>query len=260
MTEESRAAARAFEERSEHENTPEGRRIIELLWNPQEPAGSRGPKPKINLAQIVAAGVELADADGLATLSMRNVAKRLGVGAMSLYTYVPGKSELLELMIDSVYGEQTRPDPEQPWRPLVEALVRGNWRMYERHPWLMEYNVARMPLGPNVLDASEAMYAAFAKTGASPTDIVNATQVLERQTYAMARWMIFDAEDERRSGISTESFFIERGSFWFTYFDAERYPTMSRLYEAGVFDDEDTYAFEPALTRMLDSIELMITS
>ena len=59
---------------------------------------------------MVDAGVAIADADGLDALSMRKVASRLGVGAMSLYTYVPGRSELMELMIDPVYAELELPD------------------------------------------------------------------------------------------------------------------------------------------------------
>ena len=87
-----------------HPGTPEGRRVVELLWAPPQQPPVRGPRPRISLADIVAAGVAIADADGLAALSMRKVASRLGVGPMSLYTYVPGRSELVELMIDHVYG------------------------------------------------------------------------------------------------------------------------------------------------------------
>src|SRR5690606_28977713 len=59
----------------------------------------------LNLAKIVAAGIALADEAGVAALSMRKVADRLGVGTMSLYTYVPGKDDLVEVMIDTVYAE-----------------------------------------------------------------------------------------------------------------------------------------------------------
>ncbi|HEY6666407.1 MAG TPA: helix-turn-helix domain-containing protein, partial [Propionibacteriaceae bacterium] len=90
--------------------TPEGRRVVELLWAPTQQPPGRGPKPRLSLADVVAAGVAIADEEGLTALSMRKVASRLGVGAMSLYTYVPGRSELIELMIDRVYGEHQVPD------------------------------------------------------------------------------------------------------------------------------------------------------
>ena len=98
------------------------RRSLDLLWG-DAPRPSRGPKPGLDVATIVAAAIALADADGLDGLSMRRVAERLGVGTMSLYTYVPSKAELLDLMLDTVYGEQaaairaaTTSDPRRPGR------------------------------------------------------------------------------------------------------------------------------------------------
>ena len=109
------------------------------------------------------AGVAVADAEGLDSLSMRRVANRLGVGAMSLYTYVPGRSELLELMIDTVYGEtraaRTQRRLAGPGR-VPDPSSAGS--CIGRHPWLLDYNMNRLPLGPHVLDVEEAMYAAVA--------------------------------------------------------------------------------------------------
>jgi AcrR family transcriptional regulator len=69
----------------------------------------------LDLDRIVQAAIEVADAEDLGTLSMRKVAERLGVGTMSLYTYVPGKSELIDLMFDQAVA-----GPNEP--------VRGTWR------------------------------------------------------------------------------------------------------------------------------------
>ncbi|MGH3621146.1 MAG: TetR/AcrR family transcriptional regulator, partial [Sciscionella sp.] len=70
------------------------KRSMELLWSIGE-APSRGPKQRLSLAEVVRAAIELADVDGLGALSMRRVAERLGIGTMSLYTYVPAKAELI---------------------------------------------------------------------------------------------------------------------------------------------------------------------
>src|SRR4051794_5684360 len=79
---------------TEFSGTGDPRRTIELMWGaPGSPR--RGPKPKITAEMIVQAAVAVADAEGLAALSMRRVADELDVAAMSLYTYVPGKAELL---------------------------------------------------------------------------------------------------------------------------------------------------------------------
>ncbi len=133
--------------------TPEGRHMIRLLWDPPTPAG-RGPKQKLTLDQVVEAGMAVAAAEGVDKLSMRNVAAQLGVGAMSLYTYVPGRDELFELMIDRAWAARKLPDQSLPWREQVEFHAREAWAMYQSYPWLIRSNLWRMPLGPHVMDVA----------------------------------------------------------------------------------------------------------
>jgi AcrR family transcriptional regulator len=235
--------------------TPEGRRIVELLWAPTQQPPVRGPKPRISLAEIVAAGVAIADAEGLAALSMRKVASRLGVGAMSLYTYVPGHSELVELMIDRVYGEHSIPKPELPWRQRVEQWARETWRSYSAHPWLLDYNMARLPLGPNVLDVSEALYTALQDAGFEGTENVAIFNMINWQLLGAGRSMISDADEARHTGISAEAYWDSRASFWVTYFDWNRYPTMAAIWEVGGFDDPAGWDFDRMLDRLLTGIE-----
>lgn len=233
----------------------QGRRIIELLWDPPAHPPARGPRPRIGLEDVVTAGVEVADADGLANLSMRKVATRLGVGAMSLYTYVPGRDELLELMVNRVHGELLLPDPDLPWRASVEHQITQRWAMYERHPWLLDLNMARMPLGPHVLDADEALYAAVARAGLGGADVVSTTNLIIWQMLGAARSQIAEADETRRTGTSAEAYWNSRASFWETYFSYARYPTMAAIWEAGGFDDERAHAFDRQLARLLDGLE-----
>ncbi len=70
---------------------------------------------------------------------MRRVAEQLGVGVMSLYTYVPGKAELLDVMLDTVVGEETQPDRTRGnWRSNLELRAREDWALYQRHPWVLQ--------------------------------------------------------------------------------------------------------------------------
>ncbi len=241
------------------DGTPEGRRIIELLWSGAPPA-ARGPKPKFSLDDIVSAGVAVADAEGLESLSMRRVANRLGVGAMSLYTYVPGRSELLELMIDAAYGELQLPETTATWRDRVEFLTRERWQLFRRHPWLLDYNMNRLPLGPHVLDVEEAMYAAVAAAGLRGTDVVAVTNLIGWQLLGAARAQISDADEERHTGTSSEAYWMSRVSFWTSYFQPERFPTMAQIWEAGGFDDEAGYDADRGIARLLDAIEVMINN
>ena len=232
-----------------------GRRIIRLLWDPPAATPSRGPRPKIGLGDVIAAGVAIADEEGLASLSMRKVASRLGVGAMSLYTYVPGRDELVELMVDRVHGELDLPAPELPWRASVEHQVKQRWQMYERHPWLLDYNMARMPVGPHVMDADEALYAAILRTGLHGADVVSVTNMIIWQLLGAARSEIVEADETRRTGTSADAYWNSRASFWETYFDYDRYPSMAAIWSAGGFDDEEAHTFDRQLGRLLDGLE-----
>lgn len=236
--------------------TEQGRRILRLLWEPTVAvAPSRGPRPKLALIDVVEGGIALADADGLASLSMRKVAARLGVGAMSLYTYVPGRDELLELMVDRVHAELAAPTAELSWRADVEHQVGERWRMYERHPWLLDLNTARPPVGPHVLDADEALYAALERAGLRGTDVVSTSNLILWQLLGAARSQISDSDQARRTGTSAEAYWESRASFWSTYFDQTRYPTMAAVWAAGGFDDDQAYAFDRLLARLLDALE-----
>lgn len=235
--------------------TPDGRRVVDLLWAPNQQSPVRGPKPRISLEDVVDAGVAIADAEGLPALSMRKVASRLGVGAMSLYTYVPGRSELVELMIDRVYGEHQIPDANLPWRQRVEQWARETWRIYSAHPWLLDYNMARLPVGPNVLDVSEALYAALFTAGFTGAENVAIFNLIQWQLVGAARYMIGDADEARHTGVSAEAYWDSRASFWETYFDWNRYPTMAAIWEAGGFDDPAGWDFEQTLNRLLAGIE-----
>ena len=118
-------------------------------WTGQTPSPARrGPKPRLSTKALAAAAVALADEEGLAAVAMRPVAARLGVGAMTLYTYVPSKAELIELMFDHVYGEPL-PDfsPTAPPRDRLAALARADRAIQLRHPWLLEISDA--VYGPN---------------------------------------------------------------------------------------------------------------
>ena len=136
---------------TEYSGRGDAARTMELLWGTRG-RGSRGPKPGLTVDGIVAAAVGIADADGLEGLSMRRVADRLRVGTMSLYRYVPGKAELLDVMVDRVSGEVERPDDVPGgWRARLERVARENRRLYERHPWLLRVFLGRPPLGPGIM-------------------------------------------------------------------------------------------------------------
>lgn len=140
------------------------RRSLQLLWREAgAPEGRPGPKPRFTIEQVVATAIELADRSGITAVNMRAVADELGTGPMTLYRYVPGKAELLDLMVDRA----TEPSPEAltvtgpNWREHLLLLTEGTWDDYAAHPWLLELNQRRPVMGPGSLAGLDWALRAF---------------------------------------------------------------------------------------------------
>lgn len=103
-----------------------------LLWGPPPKAG-RGPKAALSLDRIARAGIEIADAEGLGALSMQRVAGLLDYTKMALYRYVPGKAELVALMVDAAIGAAPPVDGTG-WRDPLADWSRRLAAVFRRHP------------------------------------------------------------------------------------------------------------------------------
>jgi AcrR family transcriptional regulator len=137
-------------------------RTLQLLWRDPAAVPRHGPRQGMTIDQVVAAATALADAEGLDAVTMRHVASRLGVVPMTLYTYVPGKAELLDLMLDAAYAQMARADTTgQPWRQRVTAIAAENRALFENHPWAAAISTIRPPLGPGLMAKYEHELAAF---------------------------------------------------------------------------------------------------
>ncbi|WP_052668102.1 TetR/AcrR family transcriptional regulator [Nitriliruptor alkaliphilus] len=144
-------------------------RAIVLLWDAED-GPKRGPAPTVGKKEIVGAAVDIADEVGLDALTMRGLAGRLGVTAMSLYPRIDSKPVLLDLMVDHVLGEllaQAPPD-DADWRDRLEHDAVATWELHHRHPWLAELGAGRSALGPAELALHERQLAAFDGLELSP--------------------------------------------------------------------------------------------
>jgi DNA-binding transcriptional regulator YhcF (GntR family) len=109
----------------------------------------RTPDHELSRERVVRAAIEIADTEGLAALSMRGVASRLGVAVMSPYRYVDGKDDLVLLMADAAYGEEIcLADPAEGWRARMELGARTLWALHRRHPWLAQVSSPTRPPPP----------------------------------------------------------------------------------------------------------------
>lgn len=143
-------------------------RTLELLWRePGHGVAARGPKQQLSVDTVVDTAVELADREGLDALTMRAIAQRLGVTPMTLYTYVPGKAELLDLMLDAVYLRMPRTahPAATAWRTRVAAVAAENRELLLAHPWVIGLAATRPPLGPGLMTKYEHELAAFEGLG-----------------------------------------------------------------------------------------------
>ncbi|MEU6035976.1 TetR/AcrR family transcriptional regulator [Actinomadura sp. NPDC047616] len=223
---------------------------VELLW---ERDGGE-PRRGLTLDRIVRAAVEVADAEGLAGLSMRKVAERLGFTTMSLYRHVPGRDHLVDLMCDAVVGPPSGPPSGDGWRPRLEACARHAWELRKRHPWLAEVRGTRHIPGPNTVALYDRMLSVLAGTGLAPAEVVAAVELVGRFVDAQALTLVEIARAERGSGVSEEEWWGARDSL---YAHLDRYPAISALWEAGGYDrPEDPFEF--GLARILDGIEVLV--
>ena len=238
-------------------------RTMELLWGTKK-RSSRGPRPGLSVKEIVRVAVEVADAEGLEALSMRRVAERLGISTMSLYTYVPGKGELLDAMLDEVMGETVGPDETSGgWRERLELVARRNWELYHRHPWMLQVAAtSRPPLGPNVIAKYDYELRAVDGIGLTEVEMDSVLTLVLGHAEGAARRAVVAAQLERRTGTTDDEWWAANAPLLEKVFDAERYPTAVRVGAAAgaaygaAYDPE--HAFEFGLGCVLDGVEALV--
>lgn len=243
-----------------HSGSGDLSRSLELLWRGREPAPS-GPRPGLTLERIVTAAVALADREGLGTLSMRKVAAELGVGTMSLYRYVPGKGELLDLMLDHVNGPAPALQEHggKDWRRLMELVARRTWRLYLDHPWLIQVNQTRPILGPNALAGFDFALAALDGLGLTGREKVAVILAVDHYVTGTARTYALRGQAARETGITDEEFWAAQEPVLTRALAGGDYPAIAQLPEDAFSIDGDE-ALEFGLTPLLDGLEAFIAS
>lgn len=233
--------------------------MLTLLWRSADEPSSRSG---LTVGRIVAAAVELADVDGLAALSMRRVAERLGVGAMSLYTYVPGKEELVILMTDAVLVELPTDDSQDAgWRDRLTSISRAYWGLYQRHPWLLDVPASRPVVGPNRSDRYESELQAVAELGLDDLEMNAVLELVQSHVAGTARRAMEASRDAERSGVSDDE-------WWYSVLPtlnrvmADRYYPLSERVGAaiGAPHSDAGHIVEFGLARILDGLEALIAS
>lgn len=135
------------------------------------PAARMGPKPALTLDRIADAAVAIADAEGIAAVSMQRVAAEFAYTKMSLYRYVKGKDELVAAMIDRAVGDPPVLDAVRDgWRPRLEAWTILLAETWEHHPWLPLATMGDRSMGPNEIAWIDRAIETLADTPLLPTE------------------------------------------------------------------------------------------
>ncbi|MFC4502062.1 MULTISPECIES: TetR/AcrR family transcriptional regulator [Streptomyces] len=238
-------------------------RTLQLLWRDTSPDGRRGPRRGLSVDAVVEAATAVADAEGLDALTMRRVAKELGVVPMTLYTYVPGKAELLDLMVDAAYARMPRTDTaDQPWRQRLTAVAEENRALYERHPWAAAVSTARPPLGPGQMAKYEHELSALDGLGLGDVEMDDCLAHLLTFVQACSRAAADARAARQESAMNDERWWELNGPLLARVLDEDAYPTAVRVGAAAgaahgsAYDPAHAYDF--GLRRVLDSFATLI--
>ncbi|MCK2243368.1 MULTISPECIES: TetR/AcrR family transcriptional regulator [unclassified Crossiella] len=236
-------------------------RSLALLWRTSERASRKG-KPELNVDRIVRTAIEVADTEGLSALSMRRVAEELGVGTMSLYTYVPGKGELIDVMLDTVFGELPHTHPDGGWRDRLEHVARQNQALYQRHAWLPHVLMSRPVLGPNVTAKYDHELSAIDGIGLSDVEMDSVLWLVLDYVHSAVRNAAEIEVANQRSGVTDEQWWQAHAPLLSKVLDPARYPVASRVGQAAGMQHggavDPAHAFEFGLARVLDGVEVLV--
>ncbi|MCM3494375.1 TetR/AcrR family transcriptional regulator [Paenibacillus lactis] len=238
-------------------------RSLNLLWGSQTTPGRSG----LTVRKIVEAGMEIADEGGIEQLSMRKVAERLGVGAMSLYTYVPGKTELLELMVDAANAglyptEDIRSELGGDWRDAVRFIAKTNWELFMKHPWIVDLSGRRPVLGPHIFLKYEVELRALEGIGLADIEMDSTLSLILMHVESCARLSNSMKSNRISTGVDDDEWWLNYAPALERMVDWKRFPVASRVgVSAGqahqnAYNPEHAYVF--GLERIIEGTGVLI--
>ncbi|HCU51849.1 MAG TPA: TetR family transcriptional regulator [Micromonosporaceae bacterium] len=226
---------------------------VELLWGTR-PQPKRGPKPALSLDQIAQTAIDIADAEDLGAVSMEQIGRALNFTKMSLYRYVPGKKELIALMIDRALGTPPGSMTAMPgWRERLDFWARAMFDAFLAHPWTLPATVGSRPIGPNELLWAEYAVAALDETPLSPAQKLDTVAVLAGHVRGIAsQQAAMGNQPEEQLGAMMAGLAMPR---------ADRFPAIARTIAAiaaGGPEAGQNQALDFGLNRILDGLSLII--
>ncbi|YAL83210.1 TetR/AcrR family transcriptional regulator [Dermacoccaceae bacterium W4C1] len=225
-------------------------RLIDLLWQPSTRVGRSGA----TVSSIVTAAIDIADASGLAAVTMRAVADRVGVAPMTLYGYLPGKAELVELMIDACIGRAHDPQPlPQAGQGLPEAVLQIGEQVYRHtveHPWVVDAPDARPVLGPGICRVYEAQLQALDGHGLGDLELDAMVTAIRHLANGSARWAAGLEAARTADGQTDEQWWSAVEPRLRTAMGGEQFPLSARVGATLASAGEPLISLRTALTAL----------
>ncbi|MFC4947639.1 TetR/AcrR family transcriptional regulator C-terminal domain-containing protein [Pseudonocardia sp. GCM10023141] len=235
---------------------------------PVEPVATRpamrprsGTEAALSPESIVAAAVAIADAEGIAAVSMRRVAADLGVATMSLYRHVSDKDDLVLQMQDRVMLENPFPaEPPAGWRARLELAARMFWGTCRRHPWLAgQVALTRPQATRGGLAFSEWMLAALGDLGLDMPTVLNTYILLFTYVRGTAINLEYEADAEAATGLNSDEWMDTQLASLRAILSGGGFPWMERVTTID-FDLDLDALFETGLGYLLDGLAARIAA
>jgi AcrR family transcriptional regulator len=234
-------------------------RTIELLWRDRRPRGARrGPRARVGVDDIVEAAIDWADENGLASLTMRELATKVGVKPMTLYSHVPDKATLLMLMMDRAFGAFSLVLTESATgSERLRAVIEANYRHYIRHPWLARSHNEQPPLGPGSLAKYERELSALVALGLSDED----TDAVLAFVLNFTRSSALNALTRAQSETTNKEWWETVGPFLQQVVGEDEFPLASRIGSVagaslmGAYNSDHEYRF--GTERIVDAVAII---
>jgi AcrR family transcriptional regulator len=200
--------------------------------------------------RVLRAAVDLADRDGIGSLSMRKLAQELGVEAMSLYHHVASKDAILDGLIDLVFGEIDLPVGETDWKAAMRRRAISAREVLRRHPWATGLMDSRSTPGPATLRHHDAVLGILRNAGFPLELAAHAYSLLDSYIYGFAL-------QETSLPFTTPDETAEVAQAMMAEFPADAYPHLTEIAVEHVLQPGYSYASEYlfGLDLILDGLE-----
>jgi AcrR family transcriptional regulator len=212
-------------------------------------------RTSLSRARILETAMELADRAGVHAVSMRKLGASLGVEAMSLYNHVANRDDLLDGMVDLVFGEIRPAEPGEDWRSTLRARYLSTRRVLARHRWAIALMESRANPGPATLRHHDAVLGSLRAGGFTLPQAARAYSVLDSYVYGFAL-------TETALPFEDEGEIAEMADAMLARFPADEFPHLAEFTAQHVMQPGYDYGdeFERGLDLILDALDRLRTA